>query len=165
MTKKTDKTTVLLNRIAKLCNKKNYSLVTAESCTGGGLAFFITKNPQSSSLLERGYVTYSVTAKEDVLGVSSYLLQTFGAVSKEISIEMAEKALKKSHAQISISITGIDHKIIIKEGFHEPGIAWISCASVEKKTVTKKFLLKADREIFCEKLIYQALKMLYSYVK
>lgn len=160
-----DKENILLDKIAKICKTKHYMIVTAESCTGGGLAYCITKNSQSSSLLERGYITYSIPSKEDVLNVSPYVLQTFGAVSKETSLEMAEKALQKSKAQISISITGLDQDVIKEAGSNKPGMAWISCVSMYKKPISKQFKIKANREKFCDKLILHALNMLLTYVK
>src|SRR5437764_599090 len=114
----------LIEDIAFRCKEKRYSLVTSESCTGGGIAYFITKHPECSSLLERGYIVYSVTSKEDVLGISSYSLQTFGAVSKEVAIEMAEKSLEKSKAQISIAVTGIDEEAAKTNKIEHPGIVW-----------------------------------------
>lgn len=156
---------ILLNKIAVLCKEKHYSLVTAESCTGGGLAYAITKNLQSSSILERGYITYSINSKEDVLKISTYTLQIYGTVSKETSIEMAKKALKKSKAQISVAITGLDHETIKNEGLNESGIAWISCSAIFKDTIYKKFYLKGSRKYCCEQLILHALEMLHNYIK
>jgi len=154
----------LINEIAKKCEKKRYSLVTTESCTGGGIAYLITKHPECSAILERGYIVYSILSKEDVLGISSYSLQTFGAVSKEVSIEMAEKALEKSKAQISVAITGIDENAITKNKIEKPGIVWIACAGIDKKTSAKKLLIKGNREIFCEEAIIQSLKMLLDFI-
>ena len=94
-------------RLGKLLLDHELFLVTAESCTGGGLAEIITRIPGSSNWFERGFVTYSNAAKQEVLGVSSGILDQFGAVSKETVIAMAEGALANSHAQISVAITGI----------------------------------------------------------
>jgi len=82
-------------------------LVTAESCTAGGLAEIITRIPGSSQWFERGFVTYSDIAKQELLGVSHDTLDQFGAVSEETACAMAEGALLNSHAQISVAITGI----------------------------------------------------------
>lgn len=87
--------------------KKKKKLVIAESCTGGGLAEAITAVEGASQWLERGYVTYSNESKEELLSVSSKALDEHGAVSSEVAKEMAKGALEKSHADISISITGI----------------------------------------------------------
>ncbi len=85
----------------------NLKLVTAESCTGGGLAYWITSVPGSSAWFDRGFVTYSNAAKEQLLGVNAMTLNTFGSVSEQTVREMAEGALQQSTADISIAITGI----------------------------------------------------------
>jgi len=82
-------------------------LVTAESCTGGWLGQVITTVAGSSAWYERGFITYSNRAKCEMLGVSHTTLEECGAVSEEIAQEMAFGALKMSHAQVSVSITGI----------------------------------------------------------
>ncbi|MBM2829480.1 MAG: CinA-like protein [Gammaproteobacteria bacterium] len=88
-----------------LMNKAN--LVTAESCTGGELAGIVTRIPGSSQWFERGFVTYSDIAKQELLGISYDTLDQFGAVSEETACAMAEGALANSHARISVAITGI----------------------------------------------------------
>ncbi|OGT30226.1 MAG: hypothetical protein A3E87_00610 [Gammaproteobacteria bacterium RIFCSPHIGHO2_12_FULL_35_23] len=82
-------------------------LVTAESCTGGGVAYAITSIAGSSAWFDRGLVTYSNIAKEELLNVSSATLITEGAVSKQTAIEMALGALENNYATVSLSITGI----------------------------------------------------------
>jgi nicotinamide-nucleotide amidase len=82
-------------------------LVTAESCTGGGLAELVTRIAGSSQWFERGYVTYSNAAKEELLGISSVKLEQYGAVSEQTALAMAEGALEHSHAFIAVAITGI----------------------------------------------------------
>ncbi len=82
-------------------------IVTAESCTGGLVAGYLTEVPGSSAVVERGYVTYSNAAKTEVLHVDDAALQAFGAVSGEVARAMALGALAASHADIAVSITGI----------------------------------------------------------
>ncbi len=82
-------------------------LTTAESCTGGLLAAEITEAAGASDVFDYGFVTYSDTAKQDMLGVRPDTLKAFGAVSEEVATEMAEGALKRSKAVISLAITGI----------------------------------------------------------
>jgi nicotinamide-nucleotide amidase len=82
-------------------------LVTAESCTGGQLAQTITGIPGSAKWFERGFVTYSVLSKQELLGVKQATLQHYGPMSQETATEMAEGALKNSPADLSIAITGI----------------------------------------------------------
>ncbi len=84
-----------------------YKLVTAESCTGGLLAAEITSVSGSSDWFDRGFVTYSNLSKQEMLSVNAQTLEKFGAVSEETAIEMAEGALQKSNATISLSVTGI----------------------------------------------------------
>lgn len=82
-------------------------LVTAESCTGGWAAQAVTAIAGSSEWFERGFVTYSNAAKEEMLGVRHETLTQHGAVSEQTAREMALGALEKSRGTISLSITGI----------------------------------------------------------
>ena len=82
-------------------------IVTAESCTGGLVAALLTEIPGSSSVVERGFVTYSNKAKEEMLGVPGDVLADFGAVSEPVARMMAEGALANSRANIAVSITGV----------------------------------------------------------
>lgn len=82
-------------------------IVTAESCTGGLLSGLLVEIPGSSKVFERGFVTYSNKAKEEVLGVPGDLLADYGAVSEPVARAMAEGALEESRANLSIAITGI----------------------------------------------------------
>jgi nicotinamide-nucleotide amidase len=82
-------------------------LVTAESCTGGWVAQAVTSIAGSSDWFERGYVTYSNTAKQQLLGVKSVTLKKYGAVSQETAREMARGALRRSRSDLSLAITGI----------------------------------------------------------
>ena len=86
---------------------ENIRIATAESCTGGLIAALLTEIPGSSDVVERGFVTYSNQAKEDLLGVPAELLQAHGAVSGPVCCAMAEGALKHSLAQLSVAVTGI----------------------------------------------------------
>lgn len=82
-------------------------LATAESCTGGWIAKLMTDLAGSSQVFDRGFVTYSNAAKQDMLGVTSMTLERHGAVSEQTVIEMAEGALENSLATVSISVSGI----------------------------------------------------------
>jgi nicotinamide-nucleotide amidase len=82
-------------------------LVTAESCTGGGLAFCLTAIPGSSLWFERGFVTYSNESKRELLGVGEEVLNRHGAVSEAVVREMAAGALRASHAEVAIAISGV----------------------------------------------------------
>jgi len=82
-------------------------LVTAESCTGGGVAQAVTSVSGSSGWFERGYVTYSNDAKQELLGVRADTLARHGAVSEETAREMALGALARGKGTISVAITGV----------------------------------------------------------
>lgn len=82
-------------------------IVTAESCTGGLVAALLTDIAGSSAVFERGFVTYSNKAKEEMLGVPGDVLADFGAVSEPVARMMAEGALANSRANISVAITGV----------------------------------------------------------
>jgi nicotinamide-nucleotide amidase len=82
-------------------------IATAESCTGGLIAGALTDVAGSSDVFERGFVTYSNAAKQEMLWVKAETLATVGAVSEEVAREMAEGALRASHATLSVSVTGI----------------------------------------------------------
>ncbi|MFY2824963.1 CinA family protein [Ruegeria sp. MALMAid1280] len=82
-------------------------IATAESCTGGMVAAALTDIPGSSAVVERGFVTYTNTAKQQMLGVRAETLAAYGAVSEQVAGEMAEGALRNSDAQLAVSVTGI----------------------------------------------------------
>lgn len=82
-------------------------IATAESCTGGMVAAALTDIPGSSAVVERGFVTYTNKAKQQMLGVRAETLAAHGAVSEQVAGEMAEGALRNSDAQLTVSVTGI----------------------------------------------------------
>jgi len=82
-------------------------IVTAESCTGGLIAALLTEIPGSSDVVERGFVTYSNEAKQELLDVPEELLRVHGAVSELVCGAMAQGALKNARAEFSVAVTGI----------------------------------------------------------
>jgi len=87
--------------------ERRVRIVTAESCTGGLLAAALTSIEGSSDVFERGFVTYSNRAKEELLGVPGDLIADLGAVSEGVARMMAEGALEASNAHIAVAITGV----------------------------------------------------------
>lgn len=102
-----DDVTRLARSLGRACKRRGVRLATAESCTGGGVAAACTRISGSSEWFERGMVTYTNVAKREMLGVAKETLETHGAVSEEVAREMAVGALKHSHADISVAVTGI----------------------------------------------------------
>jgi nicotinamide-nucleotide amidase len=82
-------------------------LVTAESCTGGWVAQAVTAIAGSSDWFDRGFVTYSNEAKQEMLGVRAETLTRYGAVSEETAREMAQGALSRSRATLALAVTGV----------------------------------------------------------
>ena len=97
----------MAERLGEALLQARLRLVTAESCTGGGLGYVITSIAGSSDWYERGFVTYSNAAKEELLGVPVETLAREGAVSEAVAAAMAEGALRQSHADLSVAVTGI----------------------------------------------------------
>jgi nicotinamide-nucleotide amidase len=91
--------------LRQACDRE-LALATAESCTGGLLASLLTDIPGLSHAFERGFVTYTHAAKQEMLGVPQEILDTDGAVSKRAAVAMAEGALAHSQADLAVSITG-----------------------------------------------------------
>ena len=87
--------------------ERSLRIVTAESCTGGLVAGAICSISGSSDVFERGFVTYSNQAKEDLLGVSGAMIRQHGAVSEAVARAMAEGAIRNSAAQLALAITGV----------------------------------------------------------
>jgi nicotinamide-nucleotide amidase len=97
----------LAAKVGHLLKSSGMMLATAESCTGGGVAQAITEISGSSAWFERGFVTYSNIAKVEMLGVNQSTLDAHGAVSEATVREMAEGALRHSHAHIALAVSGI----------------------------------------------------------
>lgn len=98
---------LLAQLVARVMTLRGGMLVTAESCTGGGLAYLLTSIPGSSLWYERGFITYSNDSKRELLSVSEDILLNYGAVSEHTAAAMATGAIENSHAAVSVAITGI----------------------------------------------------------
>ncbi|APV51734.1 damage-inducible protein CinA [Betaproteobacteria bacterium GR16-43] len=102
-----DRITALARQLGEVCKLRGRTLALAESCTGGGVGEAITRIPGSSAWLDRGFITYSNAAKEEQLGVKVETLLDHGAVSEAAAREMVLGALRWSHADTAVAITGI----------------------------------------------------------
>jgi nicotinamide-nucleotide amidase len=94
-------------RVLDLCRVRGLTVATAESCTGGLVAAALTEIAGSSDVVDRGFVTYSNAAKQDMLGVPVDILERHGAVSRETAEAMAKGALAHAPADLAVAITGI----------------------------------------------------------
>lgn len=134
-------------------------LVTAESCTGGMIAALFTEIPGSSKVFERGFVTYSNESKQEMLGVPLALLDEYGAVSSQVAQAMAEGALERSHAYLSVSVTGIAGP---EGGSKEKpvGLVYLASASREGRCLVEKHLFSGDRNTIRKHATAAALDLL-----
>jgi nicotinamide-nucleotide amidase len=149
----------LADRFLKACARRKILVATAESCTGGMIISLLTDIPGSSSVVDRGFVTYSNEAKEDMLGVSEETLETQGAVSAETAYEMAEGALTNSRAGITLAVTGIAGP---DGGSAEKpvGLVWFGMALSGKPVVTEnRQFLNLGRDYIRRETVKHALNM------
>ena len=102
-----EKAGILTAKIAGLLSERNWTMATAESCAGGWIAKCCTDMSGSSAWFDRGFITYSYGAKEQMLGVSPDDLLKYGAVSEEIACQMATGAKRFSDVDVTVSATGI----------------------------------------------------------
>ena len=117
--------------LAKAC-ERDLTLATAESCTGGMLASLLTDVQGVAHAFDRGFVTYSSEAKTEMLGVPAALIEKKGAVSREVAIAMAEGALQRSRANVTVAVTGFADK------GEEPGLVHFACARGGRKTAHRE---------------------------
>src|ERR687897_2185715 len=100
----------LIGRAAALLDayrQRGLKIATAESCTGGLVTALLTEISGSSSVVERGFVTYSNEAKTELIGVPADLIAAHGAVSEPVARAMAEGALAHSRADVAVAITRV----------------------------------------------------------
>lgn len=146
--------------LVALLREKRLVIATAESCTGGLVAGAVTSVPGSSEVFDRGFVTYSDAAKEDMLDVPAHIIARFGAVSVEAARAMAQGAIHKSFADLSIAITGVAGP---GGGSAEKPVGLVYFACVRKNHgidhVERRFG-NLQREAIREASVLQALEML-----
>ena len=155
----------LAKAIIKLASEKNVMLVLAESCTGGMIAAALTNIAGSSAVLDRGLVTYSNQAKQDLLGVSDDILASYGAVSAETAIAMTTGALLKTpSAQLAASVTGIAGP---GGGSQDKpvGLVHFSCQWRGKPAVHDHHIFSGDRDTVRKKSLRKLLTMIYHELK
>jgi nicotinamide-nucleotide amidase len=143
-----------------LCKKKKLTVATAESCTGGLVAATLSEISGSSAVLDRGFVTYSNEAKQQMLGVTPATIDVYGAVSKQCADEMAKGALAHAPVDLAVSITGIAGPTGATPG--KPiGLVYFCAASRSGRTIAhdRKFG-DIGRENVRRESVMQALTML-----
>jgi nicotinamide-nucleotide amidase len=133
----------LLNKVADQLKTRALTIATAESCTGGLLAHILTSISGSSSYFERGIVSYSDTAKIELLSVPQETIQKYGAVSEQTASAMALGVRERSAVDIGIAITGIAGPT---GGTKEKPVGLVYIGIIfEDQVMVKKFHFSGDR--------------------
>lgn len=134
-------------------------IATAESCTGGLIAGCLTEIAGSSAVVERGFVTYSNEAKTEMLGVPEAVIASVGAVSEEVARAMAEGALIRSRAGLTVAVTGV-----AGPGGGSPekpvGLVHFGCAMRDAGTLHRRVVFNGDRSDVRRETVRTALEML-----
>jgi len=152
----------LLLNVSQQLKTKGLTLATAESCTGGLLAHILTNISGSSEYFDRGVISYSNTAKQELLDVSENTLKQHGAVSEQTAHAMAIGIKKRSHVDIGIAITGIAGP---KGGTKDKPVGFVYIAIATPKNISvKKYLFSGDRLQIKENTCNAALAFLLEYL-
>ena len=135
----------LAQKAGEVFMKAGCSVVTAESCTGGGIMKTLTDIPGSSQWCEGGFITYTNRAKTRLLGVPHGLFVQVGAVSEEVVLAMATGALANSDGTLSVAVSGIAGP---DGGTPEKpvGTVWIAWSKAGEKATAERFLFAGDRD-------------------
>jgi len=152
----------LVNKVSDELRKQNRSIATAESCTGGLLAHTLTNVSGSSDYFDRGVITYSNRAKNEMLGIPEELLKKHGAVSKEVAAAMAQAIRQNARVDCGLATTGIAGPT---GGTKDKPIGLVYIALSTKDTlIVKQFLFSGDRisnkENTCTKALELILELL-----
>ena len=148
----------LVARLAALLLAGGQRVCTAESCTGGLIAKTFTDLAGSSDWFERGFVTYSNEAKHEMLAVPASIIEDYGAVSEPVATAMAKGALRHSHADFAIAVTGVAGP---GGGSAEKpvGTVWIAVASTEQ-LVARLYQFDGGREAVRNATLIAVLELL-----
>lgn len=150
---------LLVTGLARRLSATGEMLATAESCTGGWVAKVCTDLPGSSAWFERGFVTYSNQAKQDMLGVPAQTLRDFGAVSEQTVQAMVTGALAHSHAQWALAISGI-----AGPGGASPdkpvGTVWLAWGGPGNWRLSRRYQFEGDRARVRQQAVQTALQVL-----
>ncbi|MCW6031984.1 MULTISPECIES: nicotinamide-nucleotide amidase [unclassified Pantoea] len=149
----------LSRRIGEQLKKRQATVTAAESCTGGWIAKVFTDISGSSAWFERGFVTYSNEAKQQMVGVQDTTLQQHGAVSEQTVREMATGAAKAAAAEYAIAVSGIagpdggtpDKPV---------GTVWFAIVGPEGRVLAQRQIFAGDRDAVRRQSVVWALQTL-----
>ena len=145
----------LVEKLSEILLARGWRMATAESCTGGWIAKCCTDQAGSSAWFDRGFVSYSDQAKQELLGVESGTLHGHGAVSKAVALQMAEGARKRAGVEAAVAVTGI-----AGPGGGSPekpvGTVWFAWAT-GSNSQAKRLHFDGDRDAVRRQTVQQAL--------
>ena len=146
-------------RVLDAAKVREQMIATAESCTGGLIAGCLTEIAGSSAVVDRGFVTYSNEAKTEMLGVPADLIARVGAVSEEVARAMADGALDRSRASLTVAVTGVAGPA---GGSPEKpvGLVHFGCAMTGGETVHVRHVFDGSRSDIRRETVRVALEML-----
>lgn len=147
----------------ELLKKHNLKISTAESCTGGMVASFITSVSGVSDVFEMGITSYSCRIKNEILGVKKDTLDKFGAISEETARQMAENIRQISCSDIGVSVTGVAGPSS-SEG-HPMGYVFIALSDSEKTIVNLLNIEPISREFVRETVVLELFEFIRNYIK
>ena len=140
-----------------LLHLKGKTLVTAESCTGGGIGSALTAIPGSSQVYKGGIISYTNWVKHNLLSVPQELLDTLGAVSAPVAEAMARGARQALQADVAVSVTGLAGPG--GDEFGNPvGLVFIGLSD-ETQTLSRRYLFSGDREQVRAQAVRAALEL------
>jgi nicotinamide-nucleotide amidase len=153
----------LAQKVGETLMQRGLKLATAESCTGGWVSQAVTAVPGSSDWFDCGFVSYSNTAKQKMLGVDLSVLEKSGAVSEPVVAQMAEGALRNSDADIAVAISGLAGPGGGSED-KPVGTVWFAWAIEGHPTVTCLSFFNGDRDEIRLQAVEQALEGVLAYL-
>lgn len=131
-------------RVVESCSARSLLLAAAESCTAGLIASALAEVPGASRAFWGSYVCYTPEAKFAMLGVERSMISSFGAVSAEVAMAMAEGALSRSGADIAVAVTGLAGPL--GDGSNVPlGTVWIALSCADGRRSVERFFFLGDR--------------------
>ena len=146
------------SKVVELLKKRNLSVTTVESCTGGLLAAGIVDVPGASAVFSRGFVTYSDDAKKEVIGVDGDIIEKYGVVSEETALEMVKKGAFTAKTDCALATTGIAGPSG-GDDVNPVGTVIIACRILGSYEV-RRFVFEGDRQEIRNLAVCEALHML-----
>ena len=145
--------------LLKACRKENLLLATVESCTGGLLVGSLTEIAGSSDVIDRGFVTYTNTSKNELVGVPMELFLKVGAVSEEVARAMASGGLSQSRADVAVGITGVAGP---GQSENKPaGLVHVCAARREGQILHERCLFDGNRTAVRKNSVLKAFELIY----